>query len=118
MICTYCGSETELTKLSKVHGKYYADNPKIWYCENCDAYVRWSPSGADGTFADYALRQQRIMLHVEFDKLWKEGSMTRSEAYVWLARVTKTESRFAHIRYLNEEQCNQVMEALCKRLKN
>ncbi len=115
MLCTYCGSTAAATRLNKVYGGHFTDDPRIWYCGSCDAYVRRTPIGIDGIFADRSLRQLRMLLHDEFDKLWRGGSMTRTEAYRWLSLELGIERKFAHFRYLNEQQCNLVMEALCKR---
>lgn len=116
--CTYCGGDTELIRLNKLYKKLpRGANHKVWHCKTCGAYARWSPDGIDGDFADRPLRQMRIQLHFEFDKLWKSGSMTRDEAYSWLSKELGLPSRLSHIRYLKEDQCNNIMEALCRHFK-
>ena len=55
--------------------------------------------------------------HDEFDKLWKEGYMSRSEAYKWLAKKLNIPRSKCHMRKLNESQCFDVERIVMKELK-
>lgn len=39
----------------------------------------------------------RLEVHIQFDKLWQEGYLTRSEAYKWLQRKFNLSRRKAHM---------------------
>lgn len=54
------------------------------------------------------VKMARVMAHSTFDRLWKSGHMTRSQAYAWLAQSMGLTKENAHIAKFNLEQCNQV----------
>lgn len=62
-------------------------------------------------------RHAKKSAHEEFDKLWKDGYMTRSEAYKWLANKMNISQRKCHISKLNESQCFDVERIVMKELK-
>ena len=53
--------------------------------------------------------------HHYFDKLYTSGRMTKQEAYRWLANFLQAPQSQAHIGYLGEYTCRQVLQA-CKEL--
>jgi hypothetical protein len=57
-------------------------------------------------------REWRIKAHDAFDKLWKEGNVTRGQAYRWLTSKMKL-GEPAHIANMNIAQCRKVI-GLCK----
>jgi ssDNA-binding Zn-finger/Zn-ribbon topoisomerase 1 len=62
------------------------------------------------TPADGETKAARIGAHMSFDKLWKEGLMSRSKAYHALSEHLGLKRRDTHIGYFTEEQCNQVLQ--------
>jgi hypothetical protein len=50
----------------------------------------------------------RGMAHIAFDRLWKSGHMTRSQAYAWLAYRMGMSKEQAHIANFSVEQCRYV----------
>lgn len=86
----------------------------LYICSNypeCDAYVRVHP-GTNipvGTMANRRLRELRKQAHREFDKLYKSGTMTKQEAYYWLAYMISAPLSQAHIGYLGEYYCEVVI---------
>jgi hypothetical protein len=52
--------------------------------------------------------------HTAFDPIWKNGHMTRSEAYRWLSWKMRTEKLFCHISMFDQQQCQEAI-AHCKR---
>jgi hypothetical protein len=89
---------------SFVHGVDYGH--KLWVCPNypeCDCYGRV-------TLADAQLRSARRLAHQEFDLVWQNGVMTRSEAYAWLSEQLGIPRRHTHISQMTEAQCYKVVE--------
>lgn len=84
----------------------------------CDAYVGchvgsdWKPLGR---LANAALRKLKIQAHTAFDPLWKTGSMTRTQAYAWLADQMRLQVRETHIGYFDNEQCREVIKICSER---
>ena len=65
--------------------------------------------------ANHALRALRNEAHRYFDRLYKKGIMSKQEAYYWLANLISAPLSEAHIGYLGEYYCTQVIEE-CKKL--
>ena len=107
-ICPEC--TVDMVQKRSKHGVF-------WSCPNwpkCDATVgahqeTGEPLGIPTTKKG---REWRIKAHDEFDKLWKEGDMSRSEAYHWLTKKMKL-GRQAHIAEMDVGQCRRVI-GLCK----
>lgn len=116
--CQYCN----LTA-AKVHGiDIYPHRPdlqsKVFYlCKGCDAYVGCHPGTSIplGILANAELRQAKRDAHLAFDRLWKEGRITRSKAYIVLARLMMRNPKNTHIGMMSVEQCRRVM-AICEPL--
>ncbi len=47
--------------------------------------------------------------HIAFDKLWKSGHMSRSQAYAWLAHELGMSRKRAHIENFDVAQCKYVI---------
>lgn len=62
-------------------------------------------------------KQAKKFAHEEFDKLWKQGYLTRTEAYKWLASKLNISLKKCHISKLNESQCFDVERLSMKKLK-
>lgn len=111
MKCPYCGNKARFVSNERVYGKRYGFSHMIWYCKDCDAYVgvhNNDPRKPKGTMAKQSLRVMRIRAHEAFDKIWKEGFLTRDEAYKFLA--DKLELREVHIGMSNEFQCKKIID--------
>ena len=68
------------------------------------AHPDGNPYGIPG---DEATKQARISAHDAFDKLWKDGHMTRRKAYQWLSeRLGIAE---AHISEMGTDECDNVI---------
>ena len=114
MKCPYCGSNAEL----KTGYHVYPHRPdlahlKIWACDPCDAWVgthKNSPTHAPlGRLANAELRKAKMAAHAAFDPLWKNGQMTRKEAYKRLAEKMGLAKEKAHIGMFDVEQCKTVV---------
>lgn len=53
----------------------------------------------------------RGQTHDVFDRLWKSGHMSRSQAYAWLAYQMHMSNEAAHIANFDEQQCRYVIQA-------
>ena len=69
--------------------------------------MKWS--GKTSTPADDTTRRARRAAHAAFDPLWKDGSISRSEAYIGLAEFLGYSRRNTHIGYFNFEECQKVV---------
>lgn len=117
--CPYCGRSAVL-----VTGKViYPHRPelqkrKYWLCRNCWAYVgthKNSPTHKPmGRLANAQLRSAKRRAHMVFDPIWRDGDLSRQEAYAWLARQMNMPLSQCHIGHFNVQQCNQAMEIMLK----
>jgi len=60
--------------------------------------------------ANAKLRALRRTAHYYFNQLYKTGAMSKQAAYQWLAYVICAPLSQAHIGYLGEYYCQQVVE--------
>ena len=85
--CPACGSRAYLRPASVVYGDKAPDpDAKYYVCGRypaCDCYVAAHRKTMlpMGTLADKTLRKKRHDAHVALDSLWKNGVMSRKEAY-------------------------------------
>ena len=114
MRCPYCKAEAEAElKDSKViYGKSYG---LVWICSRypqCDVYVGCHKGTETplGTMAGKELRELRKEAHAVFDRLWKDGNITRGIAYTPLRGIMKLDEDQAHIGQFNERQCKELIE--------
>lgn len=116
-VCPYCGETSRLTTGHEVypgrnrrelHSKYF------YVCAPCDARVGCHNGTITplGRLADAELRAARIAAHRALDTKWQCGSMTRTQAYNWLAKQLGTDSKQCHIGMFDVATCQRVV-ALC-----
>lgn len=107
MKCPYCKKEAEWTSNDVVYGKRYGKSFMCYWCKNCDAYVGCHNNTREplGIMANKELRQLRIKCHELFDELWKNGEMTRHQAYRYLEEKTGVR----HIGSTNKEECLAII---------
>ena len=65
-----------------------------------------------GSLADPALRRKRIQAHAAFARLWKEGPLTKKQAYRWLRGALGLPEEQAHIACFSHYQCDRLI-AMC-----
>lgn len=114
MRCPYCGGPVTYRSADGI----YHDNSRntmLYVCSHypeCDAYVRVH-TGTNipvGTLANQELRALRRTAHHYFDQLYQSGLMSKQDAYQWLADLICAPLSQAHIGYLGEYYCKQVIE--------
>lgn len=114
MRCPYCGAPVTLRSADGIY-KNNSHDMKLYVCINypkCDSYVRVH-AGTNipvGTMANHELRSLRRTAHHYFDKLYKSGIMSKQGAYLWLSDLLQSPLSEAHIGYLGEYYCKQVIE--------
>lgn len=100
----------------KVYGKNYGEWPWIYLCDNCGAYVGMHPftNIPLGTLADESTRTARKLCKVPFEKLYKKGAMTRSQAYSELAKKLDIPVESCHFGWFDAGMCR--MAAIASRV--
>lgn len=116
-ICPHCGSAVTLVDNSEIYGASYGDWPYAYRCQSmsCDSHVGLHPytNLPLGTLAQPSTRAARTFAKQHFNPIWKQGDMTRSEAYEWLAKGMGLEREECHLGLFSEAQCATVIQ-LCK----
>ena len=88
--CPYCRAPVVRRRSRDLFGQSARDPDALYYVcaqyPHCDAYVSaHRKSGLPmGTLADPALRRKRIQTHQVFDRIWKDGPLSKKQAYRWL----------------------------------
>lgn len=111
-VCQYCGNVSSLVKGDKIYPHLPKLHHKNFYqCSPCDAYVGCHPDTDVplGRLANAELRKYKLWTHGAFDKLWKSGTMSRSEAYKMLAKKMGIDAKDCHIGMFTVEQCKQAL---------
>lgn len=113
MRCPYCGAPVVYRSADGI----YRNNKgaMLYVCSHypdCDSYVRVH-TGTKlpvGSMANRELRALRRTAHFYFDQLYQSGLMTKQEAYQWMANLIGAPLSQAHIGYLREYYCTQIIE--------
>lgn len=109
--CPYCGAHAALVTGEKVYpARRDLWHKKFWRCAPCDAHVGVHPGTVRplGRLADRTLRKLKMAAHAAFDPLWRNGAMTRHEAYRRLAAALEIPAAKCHIGYFDAVQCEAV----------
>ncbi|MFT3951732.1 MAG: zinc-finger-containing protein [Oscillospiraceae bacterium] len=122
MLCPYCKSPVIYRT---AEGIYHEDSKDmmLYVCSRypeCDAYVRVH-TGTNipvGSLANHKLRALRRDAHRHFNQLYTSGLMSKQGAYDWLAGLIGAPLSQAHIGYLGEYYCNQVIDESKKILEH
>ena len=114
--CPYCNERAEMVQSGVVYG-YNVDywDRIIYLCKPCESWVGTHQRNLFplGTLAKSDLRTLRYRTHTKFDRIWKEGHLSRKRAYQWLSKKMGIEFEKTHIGFFNEKQC-QIVLALVK----
>jgi hypothetical protein len=118
VICGYCGKDAKLVTGEIIY-PHRADLffQKFWQCKPCDAYVGTHKGGTVplGRLANAELRQWKVVAHAAFDSIWRDGAMSRSQAYDWLSKRLGISPEETHIGQFDVVTCQRVVN-LCKQL--
>ena len=107
--CGECGSPMRLLE-SRTYGKFYGCTK--W--PECDGtHGAHQKSGKPlGIPANKETKEARIQAHIAFDSLWKDGSMTRKEAYKWMQKTILLSKEDAHISKFDKETCKLLIKVI------
>jgi len=108
-VCPYCKGETEFIDSTVVYGRSYG---MIYLCRPCEAYcgVHKGTDRSLGRLANKELRQWKKDAHTHFDKLWKDGHLKRTYAYLKLSQELGIDPEYTHIGMFSIETCKRVVE--------
>ncbi len=114
--CPICGASARLEDSKAIYGKSYG---LIWVCDNypeCNCYVGCHKGTAKplGTLANNATREARMKAHAIFDPLWKNGEMSRIDAYEE-ASLLMSKHPF-HIGDLSENECYTFIDLVSEKM--
>lgn len=118
VICPSCGAKMELKFTLKF--RYKNNDPrKFWGCSRfpkCKATHGAHPDGRPlGNPADQPTKEARMRAHAAFDRLWKDGGMSRTQAYVVMQELMGMTPAEAHIGKLTLEECETLIAKLEER---
>lgn len=111
--CPYCGQPGKCVDSKVIYGRSYGP---AWVCANyptCDSYVGCHPGSKRplGRMANAELRAAKKRAHAAFDPLWRSKTMSRSDAYYWLAKAIGIHVTEAHIGMFGVAQCEATVKA-------
>ncbi|MDU5667721.1 zinc-finger-containing protein, partial [Enterobacter hormaechei] len=109
--CHLCSGSVRIGTHGEVYGRDFSDWPYVYLCESCGAYVGLHPFTAIplGTLADKPTRDARKSCKMPFERIWKSGAMTRTEAYQWLSGKMGIPVHECHFGWFTVEQCLTAM---------
>ncbi|VWD55868.1 zinc-finger-containing protein [Burkholderia contaminans] len=106
--CPYDGGPVEIVNNSAIYGREYGEWPWAFLCRSYRAYV--GPAIPLGTLADEPTRDARKRAKAAFNPIWQSGAMTRTDAYIWLARQLGIENHEeCHIGWFDVATCDRVV---------
>lgn len=115
--CPYCGEKAKLVKGVEIypHRKDLA-YLNFYSCEGTHfkphdkAYVGTHKGTIVplGRLANEDLRKAKSLAHRAFDRIWRDGHMTRRQAYAWLAEQLDLPGHLTHIGMFDLKMCAKV----------
>lgn len=119
--CQHCGAPADLVTGKTVypHREDLYAKP-FWYCAPCSAWVGCHPGTTNplGRPSNYYLRRAKSAAHAAFDPLWRQGTMRRKDAYLWLSIQLGIPWNQTHIGEFDEATCRLVVEKCMERGKS
>lgn len=116
--CNYCHQPASLRKGEQIPGDIGIFMPRkyYWICFGCNAWVgcHHETNEPYGTLANAKLRLLRRQLHWLFDPIWENRSLSRKQAYVWLASRLSIPAHKCHIGQFDETTCSLAINLLEK----
>lgn len=119
--CPHCAGKVQIVTNDRIYGRMFGHWPWACLCSGCGAYVGFHPlTGIPlGTLATQPMREARKRAKNAFNTLWQGteeiASMTRSEAYAWLAATLKIEPGACHVGWFDVAQCEATVLAVQER---
>ena len=119
VLCPYCNSPPQLVSGAERYPNHPEAHRRLFYvCTDCDASVGCHPGSRTplGTLADAPLRKVRQIAHEALAKLTTERSLSRGEAYRWLADAMGRPPRDCHIAQFDLDLCAAASAAIDNKL--
>lgn len=117
MKCPYCSDSDARLVTGKEVYPHRADlfSLKFWECPSCKARVGCHGKSDKplGRLANAHTRKLKIAAHEAFDPLWKEGHLSRTEAYAVLQRLTGLSADECHMGMMTDHMLGKVVN-LCR----
>ena len=117
--CPHCSSPVKIVDNAEIYGRRYGEWPWAVLCTGvrCGAYVGLHPKTGIplGTLATKPMRDARREAKRWFAPLYDgpQATMTRSEAYAWLAKAMGIENiEHCHVGWFDIAQCAAVVAAV------
>lgn len=117
-VCPYCGRPAQLVDDREIYGRSYGG--KCYVCRPCGAWVgcHKGSSRALGRLADANLRRLKLEAHEAFDPIWREGHISRTQAYDLMSSFFHLPPEQTHIGMFDEQMCREVIAFSNQVLKN
>lgn len=113
--CPYCFGKVHRVDGTVIypHRSDLADK-SFWLCRKCWAYVGCHPGTVRplGRLANTELRKWKQAAHAAFDPLWRDGKLTRKDAYRRLSELLGIPEDDTHIGMFDVHDCKRVIEAV------
>jgi hypothetical protein len=116
--CHLCGGVVRIGTHEEVYGTDYSEWPYVYICESCKSYVGLHPftNIPLGTLADKNTRNARKNCKKPFEQLWRNGKMSRAEAYQWLADKMGIPVNECHFGWFDIKQFQEAMNICIKEI--
>ncbi len=113
--CPYCQAEACQTIGTEIY-PHRSDLAHLafYICRACQAYVGCHKGTTNplGRLANAELRKAKSLAHREFDPIWRDGGMSRSEAYLFLSQELGIPPKECHIGMFDLAQCAKVSQVV------
>ena len=111
-LCPVCGGGVKRVSETDIYRREYTGKEMVAceYYPSCDTYVgTHKDSGLPlGRLAGWVDRMKKKKAHKFFDPLWKEGHMTRPEAYAELAEYLGVPPEYCHMGMMNSSNLDKT----------
>ncbi|WP_319931557.1 zinc-finger-containing protein [Xenorhabdus santafensis] len=116
--CHYCAGSIAIVSHKAVYGQDFGNWPWLYICTTCRAYVGMHPFTDIplGTLANEETRAARKSCKPHFERIWKSGKLTRTDAYKWLAEKLGIDPGECHFGWFDVDMCEQAKN-VCMRFK-
>lgn len=115
-VCDICSSNSIVSCTNdKVYSsKKYGEWPWIYMCNDCKSYVGMHPftNIPLGSLANYELRMLRTQSKKVFYEYMDSTGISRTQAYVNLAKAMKMTVNECHFGWFKEDDCKRAIVAL------
>lgn len=111
--CPHCSADVRIATHQEIYGRDYGEWPWVYLCTGCSAYVGMHPftNIPLGTLATEEIRNARKRCKIPFERLYKSGGMSRTEAYAALAVALNIPAAECHFGWFDIEMCKRAERA-------